>query len=622
MSRYRNLCDYLCGSRSYRPWPLPHLTGLKPKTASGIEKYGRRWKVAQPALIDLICYARRNDPVLIEGMGKHWQTPDVHFIRAIEALYTPDQFRLNPWSIRIIEEWCNTPILAVWGCSGSGKSTTMGMIALLDCMAAPEVTYTCLVTSPAKEHPNRTWGNVVRYYSLLPDILKFGQIKQVPLGLHTAGNENKRAGIHCYSTEPGESTEDFKKRVGAHQKRNRFLVDEAQKCSPSILSAFTNLGSVGEYKEAFIFNPDSWFSAAGKVSIPKPPLTIKKIEEDEPDRWELSRSFRDKHGVCIVLDGARSPALEDDSLAGMLIDRAHLKTIADNSGEDSFEYWSQGRGRMPPEGAVETFCTRRDLEDGNALGDADLNIFTGSFRDLAGLDPSEGRDDAFSIQIRVGDCRDGQTRIAIVKKEQIQIGIKKGDVSGQISSAFTANLRLWNVPILDAALDATGGAAQGDRIEQDIGQRGIHRVMWQGPASKRPASFSNQKAQDIYYDRATELFANVASLARQGRLIGIDDVIAYQLTTRRKIIQAGKSRVEPKDDWRDRNEGKSPNDLDSLICAVELAIHRNLIKPYLAVSRPANQPFQPFSPHGLKTKNQTSAFAERVRRASLLAGKR
>jgi hypothetical protein len=594
---------------------------MNPKTAKGIQKYGKVWNIPHPALIDLFCYARHGDPVLAEGLGKHMVTKTEFMLRAIRTLYTPDQFRINPWSERMIELWCESPVGAVWGCTGSGKSTTMGMIALMDILPAPAVTYTCLVTSPAKEHPNRTWGNVVKYYSLLPDMLKIGTIKQVPLGLHTVDNTGgKRAGIHCYSTEQGESAEDFKKRVGAHQKRNRFIVDEAQKCSTSVLSAFSNLGSVGEYQEMFIFNPASWFSADGKVSIPKPPMTIKRIEEEEPDEWEMKRSFRGVHGKVIVLDGARSPALTDTSLEGLIIDRHHLQTIAENSGEDSFEYWSQGRGRMAPEGAVATFVSRKDLEDAGCLQPgADVRFDT--WTDVAGLDPSEGRDDCCTVACRVGPCPDGVTRIAIVNERKIPISIKAGDISGQISTAFTAYLRQRSIPLRYAGVDATGGGAQADQIDRDYGSRGILRIMWQGPSSDRRVSSAAHKnlARDIYYDHATELFAQVASLARQGRIIGISDAVAYQLTTRIKLIQAGRARVEPKDDWRDRNEGKSPNDLDALICAVETAIERGLIKPYLPISSP--NPHSPQNPRSQNPQNRPG-LRERTRRASIIASKR
>lgn len=592
------------------------------KTAKGIERYGRIWdgsKFIHPGMIDLFCYARYGDK-LRDLLGSHCLDKSDFMRSAIRTFFSEHVFRLNPWANRMIDLWCNEPVGVVWGCSGSGKSTSTGMIVLMDLLPCPTTTYTCLVTSPQKEHPNRTWGNVVKYYNHLPEEIRPGVVKQAPLGLHTTTTD-KRAGVHCYSTEPGESVEDFKKRVGAHQKRNRLVVDELQKCSDSVLAAMSNLGSIGEYQEFFIFNPASWFTADGKASAPAEPLTIQKLEADEPDEWPLARSFRGVPGRGICLDGERSPALTDPSLEGILIDKHHRETIVQNSGEDSFEYWSQFRGRMPPEGAVETFISRQDLEAQGCLRKPDLaSYFQGATTDISGLDPSEGVDDCCIGRIRVGQRRsDGQTVIAIVSKHDIHIALKKGDISGQISTATVNFLRRWNLTTKDLAADATGGNAQCDRIEQDFGMKGIKRVMFQGPPTKRRISPANQTADQTYNDKATELFANVAALARQGRLVGLDDKMAHQLTTRRKLIVNGKAKVEPKDGkdgWRARNNGKSPNDLDSIICAVEKAINDGKIKPFVPVNQKQNQGFNRGN-----IQKPSSAFAARVRRASFIAGR-
>lgn len=593
------------------------------KTAKGIERYGKIWradKFLHPGQVDLFCYAKYGEK-LRDELGKHCLDKGDFMRSAIRELFAEHIFRQNPWSHLMIDLWCNAPVGVVWGCSGSGKSTSTGMIALMDLIPAPTSTYTCLVTSPQKEHANRSWGNVVKFYNHLPEVLRPGRIMQTPLGLHSTTTD-KRAGIHCYSTEPGESVEDFKKRVGAHQKRNRLIVDELQKCSESVLSAMSNLGSIGEYQEFFIFNPASWFTADGKASAPAEPMTIQDLERDEPDEWPLARSFRGVQGKGICLDGDRSPGLTDPSLEGILIDKNHRDTIIQNSGEDSFEYWSQFRGRMPPEGAVETFISRQDLESQGCLSKPDLAAyFEGATFDIAGLDPSEGVDDCCIGRIRLGTRRsDGQTVIAVVSKYDIHIALKKGDISGQISTSTVNHLRRWNLTTKDLATDATGGNAQSDRIEQDFGMRGIKRVMFQGPPTKRRISPSKQTADQTYNDKATELFANVAALARQGRLVGLDDKMAHQLTTRRKLIVNGKAKVEPKDGkdgWRSRNNGKSPNDLDSIICAVEKAIDEGKIKPFLPVHTQAAQGFN----RGGNRPSASARHAARVRKASLIAGR-
>jgi hypothetical protein len=43
---------------------------------------------------------------------------------------------------------------------------------------------------------------------------------------------------------------------------------------------------------------------------------------------------------------------------------------------------------------------------------------------------------------------------------------------------------------------------------------------------------------------------------------GITDLIAHQITTRRAIKQNGRMKAEEKDDWKGRNQDRSPDDLD------------------------------------------------------------
>ena len=62
---------------------------------------------------------------------------------------------------------------------------------------------------------------------------------------------------------------------------------------------------------------------------------------------------------------------------------------------------------------------------------------------------------------------------------------------------------------------------------------------------------------------------------------GDHDPIAHQITTRQAIKQNGRMKAEEKDDWKGRNEDRSPDDLDSAVCGLGLAIRRKVIRPYI-----------------------------------------
>ena len=594
---------------------------MSQKSADLIEKYGLRWdpkKFIHPSLIDLVLYA---NPTLRAKAPKAL-SPDDHLRSAISLALPAHVFSFNRWSNEIIDLWCDHDITTIWGSSSSGKSGTVAAVLLFDLMAAPAVTKISLCTSPLKMHDDRCFGSLKKWHSHLPPELRVGHVVKAPApGLITVDREGQTAGVVCISTKDGESNEDLKSKIGAHQKRNRFAVDEPQKCSESILSVKANFGASGEYKEIFFGNPDSWFSPLGKHSIPHclldgGPLDIETVEKNEPDQWKTSDTWRGAHGVCLVLDGRKSPAIEDPTIT-YLAGKEHLEDLIANFGEDSMQLWTYGIGRMPPSGIVETLLSPQDLRSSG--GQLAPELLGQPTTDLAGLDPSGGRDGVRLTRIRVGIGPSGHPWVNLLNVHPITVKITAGDISGQIATQTATKLREWGIPIKDFAADATGNqGAQVDRIEQEMGQRGACRVFFSGPSTERPVSASGHTARQHYNDHATELLANFAAIVRQGRMRGITDAIAHQVATRRTLKQNGRMKAEEKDDWKARNQDRSPDDLDSAVCAVELAIRRKLIRPYIdARAMPTVRPEESFF---LPTARRGN-YWERMRRAAGVAGR-
>ncbi len=149
-----------------------------------------------------------------------------------------------------------------------------------------------------------------------------------------------------------------------------------------------------------------------------------------------------------------------------------------------------------------------------------------------------------------------------------------------------------------------------------MGQKGACRVFFSGPSTERPISASGHTARQHYNDHATELLANFAAIVRQGRMRGLTDAIAHQMTTRRTFNQNGRMKAEEKDDWKGRNQDRSPDDLDSAVCAVELAIRRKLVRPYVDVT--AVTPRSPEQSFFLPTGRRVN-YMDRLRQASRVA---
>lgn len=595
------------------------------KTQNANIKYGIQWGPdIHPTHIDLVMYA--NDEVR-ENAGKHALSKDDHLRSAIRSCLPEHVFSFNRWSNAMIDNWCHELILTIWGSSSSGKSGTIGCVLLFDVMAAPEVTKVSLCTSPLRMHYDRCFGSLLKWQASLPKELKFGRTVKAPSpSLITNEQDGQIAGVVCISTKDGDSKEDLKSKIGAHQKRNRFVVDEPQNGSESVLSVKANFGASGEYKEVYLGNPDNWFSPLGKASLPhclldETPIKVDDVQKLEPDQWRTKLTWRGQRGLCMVLDGRKSPRIEDPELV-YLAGQEHLDDLVVNFGDDSMQLWTYGIGRMPPTGTTGTLISAQDVIDSGALEDAEQ--LTGPFHTFVGLDPSEGGDGVIITRSKFGTNAAGHMACAIQDSHRIQVKISEGDVSGQIAQQSVDKLRQWGVPIKDFSCDANGNqGAVIDRIEQIAGERGVLRLLSSGSAaSKNKISPSGDTAFDHYANPNTEILCNSAALVIQGRVSGLSEKIAYQMSSRR-VANEGKLKAEKKEDWKVRNEGNSPDEMDSWNCTVQHAIKRNVIKPFIKVNRDRDAQIQnQFNPFAPPAQKRLSGPASRRRRATNLARRR
>ena len=598
-----------------------------PKNA--ISKYGLRWDpnaFVHPCMIDIAMYA--NDKLREEGGKKALDKAD-HMRSAIRSCYPETVFSFNRWSNQMIDAWCDELILTIWGSSSSGKSGTIAAVILFDLLAAPVTTKVSLCTSPLRMHYDRCFGSMLKWYALLPPELHIAREAKAPSpSLITNDKGGQIAGVICISTKDGDSKEDLKSKIGAHQKRNRFVVDEPQNGSESVLSVKANFGASGEYKEVYLGNPDSWFSPLGKASLPhcllddaKTKINSEYVQKEEPQVWRTTLKWRGQRGLCMVLDGRESPAIDRPELSYYLAGKDHLDDLIHNFGEDSMQLWTYGIGRMPPLGATGTLISAQDIINSGALEKPEK--ISPPYTDLAGLDPSQGGDGVIITRTRFGINSAGYMAAAILNSERINVKISKGDISGQIATETMLKLRKWSIPIKDFSCDANGNqGAQVDRIEQEAGERGVLRLLSSGSsASKNKISTSGDVAYDHYADPNTEILCNSAALVLQSRVTGLTEKMAQQMSSRRVELLKGKLKAEKKADWKQRNEGNSPDELDSWNCTIQHAIKKKILKPFIKVTRVDQNPNNPFAPHGGQQRHRTS-YARRVRRASNLARRR
>lgn len=96
-----------------------------------------------------------------------------------------------------------------------------------------------------------------------------------------------------------------------------------------------------------------------------------------------------------------------------------------------------------------------------------------------------------------------------------------------------------------------------------------------GQATEREVDARGTIAKDEYSNFVTEMYFNFATTVQAGQFRGADVIgAAIAQIIRRPWLQAGQSRkqIQPKQEYKKDNQGRSPDDADVLVGALEMAI--------------------------------------------------
>lgn len=546
------------------------------------EAYGRGWYdqwAKDPVLIELCLYASERARSETPGsLAKH-----EHMRKAIKAMYRPTDFVFSRWTDEMIEGWCDEGPFTVWGAGGTTKSGTMGMCVYVDLLANPTQTITVIITNPMVKHSDRCFGNVIRWRTLAPKRLQVGAERQVqPKGLLTVNAGDKRAGVICTSTNPGESSKDIFSKVGTHARRNRLVVDEPQGASDSVLDLVLNFGATGEYKEAFIGNPSTKYDPLGRHSEPKFPMTWKQVLEDQPDSWITKREVRGHFGRCIVLDGRKSPANDyskaDNPYKGILPERSHVESAIRSRDPNDPYLWSQIYGRIPPGGANTTMIDEAKLQE---LGMREATTWDSEPEYWVGADfAPESADLNCLYKAAVGFMK-GRKVACITDRYYVPTSVGTDKIT-EIAQHVVDKLNWWEVPMNRFGGDATGeGMKLMTRIEELANQSGSHRIQFGGgPTERRVLAYSAETAKERYANRATEVTMNLVVFIEQGQWIGVDFNTADEMLSRGVEVHPTKylMMLESKAAYRKRFD-KSTDHLDAMSVLATVLKEQGVLVP-------------------------------------------
>jgi len=548
---------------------------------SQIERYGLGWPVeTTAATIELACYR-------LGGTREHDQA--WHLKRAIKELWPEPIYMWSYWSDRIVEAWCDNDWLTVWGASSTGKSTTFGLVSLAHWMSAPWCTTMTVCSTTKDALRKRIWCEVLKFYShvrgapgryypgrtaiIYPQVADPNSLESFDFDENAPEIKESRSGIFGVAVQKGTIQESFSNLIGVHNTYNALLLDEMQSVREAAVEAVSNLQGGKEFKFVGMGNPSSRLDLLGRYSKPK----SGKWQDINAnmDGWETDR------GYCIFLDGRKSPAIVTPGGAtkySFLLKQTDIDTRRKWFGENSFKFWSQTIGFIPPDDAEQTVFTETFIIHNGMDGQADWDY---NFELVAGIDWAftEGGDRCILQPARVGRVN-GVHTIEFMETVLISIDVSDDEPTSFITAkkAMRECMRLGIKPEMVGCDTSATQGPQTDILEQ-VWEFGVLRVGFGGKASDALVKSDEDKpASEVYANRMTELWYQLYNLGRARQVRGVDADLSLELISRRLAVEKqGRTnqllRLESKQIMKGRT-GKSPDIADGAVIAVEVAVQR------------------------------------------------
>ena len=536
--------------------------------------YGKDWPDDEP-LATIHLWHFRNWKANKGMLPKH-----KHFELAIKALWPekmPNGKKGYIWS-----EWSYTRLRAFvyneyqtwWGPSSSGKSTDAGLFALTYWLAAPDQT-TITVCSTTKDMlERRIWREIVRFHSLLGKQIPGKRYQQPPRieldGVVSGDGDNTINAIFAVAVQRGTTAEAVGNMVGMHNDYNVLIIDEMQATRQAAVEAYDNLSTGIESKFLGMGNPVSRLDPLGKASEP-----IVGWGGISPS----NESWPTKRGMCYYFDGLKSPAIKEPKKFYFLLNQKQIDMMAKDPGRDSPRFWSQRRGFVPPEGLSDTvftenFITKFHIKDHAQWSYAKKIYFA--------LDPafSAGGDKAVLTPFYYGEFTNGMMGIEFQAPIRINLELSSGEPMSYImANKIMAQLESAGVTPAELAIDTTGAQSMiadiidkewAEKHQNETKPKKCFRVMFGSAPSKEAIGPDDATpCCERYKNKVTELWYVCREFARYDQIRGLEIEAISQFCSR-EVIQEGRMiRVESKHDMKARTGGKSPDEADSAVVAVD-----------------------------------------------------
>lgn len=545
---------------------------------------------ATNADIELMCFARSHSHEQ-GGLGRYehlhnaidliWNEPRRRAAAEQKKPYDPDKddmFIWNEWTELMMRAYCDPasvirtdgPVefineVVVAGAGGTWKTTTGAMFFLCLWLSSPHNTRIILTSTTGDGLRARVWKELVHFWRAV----NIGNLVQSRTMIQFQKGDDG-AGIYGIAVESDGNVEKaVNKIIGRHNTHMGVFVDEMPTVSGAIVEAAVNLSTGAEtFHFGGVGNPGSHFDPHGRIAEPE-------------DGWESitvdSESWRTKRkGVCIHLDGRRSPRIgADDKFPGLIRQRDLDQTVTQH-GEDSPQMWKQRYGFWAPEGLTKTVLSEAMIEKFRAREKA---IWVGETKKGAGVDPAFEGADRCILRIGKAGVVDGG-KIAMTAGVPIQIKLQTTStepIHYQLARQIHEQCEREEVAKDMLAIDSTGeGDGVASILIRDYGYS-IERVEFGGRASSDPISKDNPKpAHQEWMNKVTEVWYRVRTILQNGQMRELDDATAAEFCSRRYELRGTLVQVEPKKQMKSRS-GRSPDLADACAVLVMLFHKRGLL---------------------------------------------
>ena len=549
--------------------------------------YGLNFPTNDQRAIELYCFA--NDP--LTGLGRYQ-----HLRNAIDLIWNKhvaSTYIWNDWSEWMQRTFAEHPWCTVTGPAASWKTTSAGIFALTKYYASPKDTVIIVTSTTLDGLRRRVWKEISHFHRLRP---LFGHMVQSRNCIqYRKGHDD--AGIFGLATDKGEIDKAIGKIIGFHAPNMVVIVDEMPYTPEAIVEACVNL-ETGAKSFQFIGlgNADDMLDPHGRMSEPEMGWDSVDVE---------SESWKTRRGVCIHLDGLKSPNItnKNANYPGLLT-QSDIETTTEVYGVDSPQFWQMRRGFWAPEGITKTVLSMPMIMRSSAFEDCsfDQEVFP-----VAGLDPAFEGDDR--CVLRIGKCGKVQNKMTLrlERKVFIKVKVKPDDPAHyQIVRQAKEVCNNEGVTPYYFGLDSTGEGGGLASIFQREWSREILCVEFGGRPSRNPVSDTNPKRCDEEYDRrVTELWFFFRLILLNGQIRGLDPESAVEFCRRWWDLRGPYISLETKAKMKDRTR-RSPDLADADVVTAQVARARCGLNPN-QVSSSDSRPDSPWK-RFLKKRNVLASY--------------